>query len=117
MCEKIKKPNNPDYQDRVDAMSVSLEKDSAMMSNAMQNIIDLTGGSAESPSTKRNRHFKELSESIALLQQEKREMLRDGDDITSIEQQLADLRTERQNLRAARSSGTNLGGAFDRAAN
>ena len=117
--EKPKKKRHEDPQDRIDALAVSMEKDSAMMSNAMNSIISNFSagrGNAESPRTKKARHYTSICKRIALLTQEKARFVALGMDTTDADQQITRLQNERRLIDQARASGTNLVGEFNAAA-
>jgi len=87
------------------------------MTSAIKSISESFSGSAsaESPTKKRNRNYKELTENINLLVQEKKNCMDLGDKagVEDADAQLKDLRKKRKELSEARGTASNLTGLFN----
>lgn len=105
-------------------MAQSIEKDHQVLTSTMNHISGLFSGSAsasaESPTKKRYRHFKEITEMIEMLEREKQRKEDKGQSTAETDADLASLYQERRQLRADRSMAlspaANLGAALDDAA-
>lgn len=95
-------------------------KDANALSDAMKSIAaSVATPSAnvpESPTKKKLRNYKELTESIRALIQERKDLVSAELNTDDVDDQLKLLQKERSMLNQARASGTNLGSAFNNAA-
>ena len=94
-------------------------KDANALSDAMKSIAaSVATPSAnvpESPTKKKLRNYKELTESIRALIQERKDLVSAGLATDDVDDQLKLLQKERSMLNQARASGTNLGSALNNA--
>ena len=118
--EKEKTPRHKDAQGKIDEMFDTMGKDANALSDAMKSIAaSVAAPSAnvpESPTKKKLRNYKELTESIRALIQERKDLVGAGLATDDVDDQLKLLQKERSMLNQARASGTNLGSAFNNAA-
>lgn len=118
--EKEKTPRHQDAQGKIDEMFDTMGKDANALSDAMKSIAaSVATPSAnvpESPTKKKLRNYKELTESIRALIQERKDLVSAGLATDDVDDQLKLLQKERSMLNQARASGTNLGSAFNNAA-
>ena len=118
--EKEKTPRHKDSQEKIDDMFNTMGRDTSALSDAMKSIAASvatpSANVTESPTKKKLRNYKELSESIRGLIQERKDLVGAGLDTNDVDDQLKVLQKERSMLNEARASATNLGSAFNNAA-
>lgn len=102
----------------MDDLFTTMNNDTACLSKAMSDIAASVrpSATAESPTKKKRRNYKEISESIRGLLSEKKELKEMGESTEDVDKQLAILRKERSDINQAPASGASLGSAFDKVA-
>lgn len=92
--------------------------DARVLADSMRSIgeaFSSTARPSESPSRKKHRHFKEITENLKQAMEEKKMLMDLGMSTEDIDGQIKELQEERKLLHRAQgsSAGANLGGAFD----
>ena len=119
--EKPKTPKHADNYFGIDAYAESSKKDSEVMASSLDKIVELVAKSSaptETPTKKKQRQLKDLTENIRLLLEEKSNLKKSEESTEDVDAQLRILREERMMLNSARGPGStaNLTDAFNDAA-
>ena len=119
--EKPKTPKHADNYFGIDAYAESSKKDSEIMASSLDKIVELVAKSSvptETPTKKKQRQLKDLTENIRLLLEEKSNLKKSEESTEDVDAQLRILREERMMLNSARGPGStaNLTDAFNDAA-
>ena len=117
--ERERSSRHTDSIQRIEELAGGLNGDARVLADSMRSIGEAFSSStarpSESPSKKKHRRFKEITENLKQAMEEKK-MLMDLDMSTEdIDGQIKELQEERKLLHRAQgsSAGANLGGAFD----
>lgn len=110
--EKERVPRNKDATKRIDDVLLGTTKAQEKSAEAFEKVLTALAPPVETPTKKKQRNYKELSEHISLLIKERKELLEAGMDTSDVDDQIKIKQRERKALNEARPSGTNLGPAL-----
>lgn len=115
--EKPRTPRNTDSINAIDEFAMSAKEEAASMTKCFDRVANIltssASASAESPATKKQRRYKDISDNIKRILDEIKALKDMGMPTEREEEEYASLRHLRSGITAAQESATNLGPAFN----
>ena len=113
--EKPRTPRNIDSINAIDEFAMSAKEEAASMTKCFDRVANIltSSASAESPATKKQRRYKDISENMKLILEEIKILKEVGMPTEREQEEYASLRHLRSGITAAQESAANLGPAFN----